>query len=75
MRRSSVSPIFQPLESSTTVVDAARRGQCSTRASTDSLIMSSTELLERRSPMHDARLAHRCEGEEARGETSGENAP
>jgi hypothetical protein len=63
MRRCLVIPIIQPLESSTMVVDAARRGRCCTRESTDSLIMSSTELLERRLPMHDARLAHRCEGE------------
>jgi hypothetical protein len=75
MRRFSVIPIIQPLESSTMVVDAARRGRCSTRESTDSLIMSSTELLECRAPMHDARLAHRCKGERARRDMATEMAP
>jgi hypothetical protein len=66
MRRFSVIPGTQRLKWSTCVVDTAGGNLRITRMGAELIVMSHNEAFERRSPMHDARSAHRCEGEGAR---------
>jgi hypothetical protein len=67
---SSVIPIILQLESSAMVVGAAGGNLCITKMGAESTVMSHNEAFEHQSPMHDARLAHRCEGEGAQGKVA-----
>jgi hypothetical protein len=75
MRRFSVILVIQRLEWSTCVVDTAGGNLCITRMGVELMVISHNEAFERRSPMHDARLAHRCKGEGTRRDIAKEIAP
>jgi hypothetical protein len=75
MRRFSVILVIQRLEWNTCVVARAGGNLCITRMGAKLMVMSHNEAFERRSPMHDARLAHRCKGEGAQRDIATEIAP